>query len=104
MGILRSLDGRRVRTGIRSSHKHVSRRHTISPELRTVSRGCTSSHDAEAGLDLGLAIQESKMTNPLGLLSSLALPAWSSLFASLMNSMPIFLLSHSSLLVLTFLT
>lgn len=47
---------------------------------------------------------ESKTTNPLGALSSFVLPACSSVLASLINSMPIFLLSHSSFLVLTFLT
>lgn len=43
-------------------------------------------------------------TNPAGVLCSAAPPACCSFLASLMNSMPIFLLSHSSLLVLTFLT
>lgn len=46
----------------------------------------------------------SKMTNPLGVLSSPAFPACPSVLTSLINSMPIFRLSHSSFLVLTFLT
>lgn len=66
--------------------------------------GCISSHDVKAGGQPEDGNAESKMTNPLGVLSSFVLPACCSVLASLINSMPIFLLSHSSFLVLTFLT
>lgn len=66
--------------------------------------GCISSHDGQSGVGSLRMAMQSKMTNPLGVLSSFVLPACSSVLASLINSMPIFLLSHSSFLVLTFRT
>lgn len=66
--------------------------------LRDLSGQPKQGGQAEAG------VRESNATNPLGTVSSVAPPAGASSLASLMNSMPIFLLSHSSLLVLTLLT